>query len=100
MRLRPMSMQVDRSFCMPPAVSITRVFQNWTAMDTPVVTVSLIQGNCLGGAFECALSSNLMVAERSAKTGLPEVLFNLLPGMGAYSLLARRVAPHFARKII
>jgi DSF synthase len=79
---------------------VDRVHRNWTAMEAPVTTVSLIQGSCLGGAFECALSSNLMVVERTAKIGLPEVLFNLFPGMGAYSFLSRRVAPYLARQII
>ena len=78
---------------------IDRVYVNWTAMDAPVTTVSLVQGNCLGGAFECALSSHLMVVERTAKIGLPEILFNLFPGMGAYSFLSRRVAPYLARRI-
>lgn len=32
--------------------------------------------------------------------GLPEVLFGLFPGMGAYSFLCRRVAPQLAEKII
>ena len=32
--------------------------------------------------------------------GLPEVLFNLFPGMGAYSLLARKVGTSMAEKII
>jgi len=32
--------------------------------------------------------------------GLPEVLFGLFPGMGAYSFLCRRVSPQLAEKII
>jgi DSF synthase len=32
--------------------------------------------------------------------GLPEILFNLFPGMGAYSLLARRVGPRLAEEMI
>ncbi len=58
-----------------------------------LTTISLVQGDALGGGLECALSSDLIVAEESAVMGLPEILFNLFPGMGAYSLLARRVAP-------
>lgn len=41
--------------------------------------------------FEHALSFDLIVAERSAKLGLPEILFNMFPGMGAYSFLSRRM---------
>ena len=66
----------------------------------PVVTVALIEGEALGGGFEAALSSDVIIAEESARCGLPEILFNLLPGMGAYTFLARRVGPVLAEKII
>lgn len=66
----------------------------------PVTTISLVQGDALGGGFEAALSSNVLIAERSAKMGLPEILFNLFPGMGAYNLLARRLDPARAQKLI
>ena len=32
--------------------------------------------------------------------GLPEILFNLFPGMGAYSLLARRIGLRAAEELI
>ena len=57
----------------------------------PVTTVSLVQGDALGGGFEIALAGNIIVAERGAKFGFPEILFNLFPGMGAYNLLSRRI---------
>ncbi len=59
--------------------------------DLPVTTISLVQGDALGGGFEIALAGNILVAERGAKMGFPEVLFNLFPGMGAYNLLSRRI---------
>lgn len=65
-----------------------------------LVTVSLVQGDALGGGFECAMSSDVLVAEESAQLGLPEVLFNLFPGMGAYSLLARRLGMRAAEELI
>ncbi len=66
----------------------------------PVTTISLVQGDAMGGGFEAALCNNVVVAERSARFGLPEVMFNLFPGMGAYSLLARRVGMVRAEKMI
>jgi len=77
-------------------------FTNATGLgfDLPVISVALVQGDALGGGFEAALSSNLIVAERGAKFGLPEILFNLFPGMGAYSFLARRIAPGIAERLI
>jgi DSF synthase len=68
--------------------------------DLPIISVALVQGDALGGGFEAALSANLIVAERGAKFGLPEILFNLFPGMGAYTFLTRRVAPGIAERII
>ncbi|MCX7962755.1 MAG: crotonase/enoyl-CoA hydratase family protein [Burkholderiales bacterium] len=65
-----------------------------------LTTISLVQGEALGGGFETALASDVIVAEESATMGLPEILFNLFPGMGAYSLLARRVGPRLAEELI
>jgi DSF synthase len=65
-----------------------------------LTTISLVHGDALGGGFECALSSDVIVAEESALMGMPEILFNLFPGMGAYSLLARRIGPAAAEKLI
>jgi DSF synthase len=47
-----------------------------------VITASLVQGRALGSGFECALASDVIVAETGARMGFPEVLFNLFPGMG------------------
>jgi DSF synthase len=65
-----------------------------------MVTISLVQGDALGGGFECAMSSDVIVAEERAQIGLPEVLFNLFPGMGAYSLLSRRIGMRAAEELI
>jgi DSF synthase len=70
------------------------------SFEVPVVTMALVQGDALGGGFECALSMDMIVAERSAKLGLPEILFNLFPGMGAYSFLSRRLDAARAEKMI
>ena len=61
--------------------------------DQDVTTISVVQGDALGGGFETALSSDVLIAEKGARMGFPEVLFNLFPGMGGYSLLSRRIGP-------
>jgi DSF synthase len=76
------------------------LYQNMFHYDLDLTTISLIQGDALGGGFEAALSSNIIVAERGVKMGLPEVLFNLFPGMGAYSLLSRKIGFAAAEKMI
>lgn len=62
-----------------------------TGFGGPVISISLIEGDALGGGLEGALCCNYLVAERSAKFGLPEIMFNSFPGMGAYSFLSRRI---------
>ena len=76
------------------------LYPNYCAYGLPLTTVSLVQGEALGGGFECALSSDVIVAEKSARMGFPEILFNLFPGMGAYSFLDRRVGQRSAEAII
>ncbi len=60
----------------------------------------MVHGDALGGGFETVLSCDVVIAERGAKFGLPEVLFNLFPGMGAYSLLCRRLDGARAQKLM
>ena len=68
--------------------------------DLPMTTFSLVQGDALGGGFEAALSATVVVAEESARMGFPEILFNLFPGMGAYSFLSRKVGRRTADELI
>ncbi|MFW5432071.1 MAG: crotonase/enoyl-CoA hydratase family protein [Methylophilaceae bacterium] len=65
-----------------------------------VITLSLIQGQALGAGFEAALASDYIIAEKKSFIGFPEILFNLFPGMGAYSLLARRAGNKVADEMI
>jgi DSF synthase len=65
-----------------------------------LTTIALVQGEALGGGFELALANDVIVAEAQARFGFPEILFNLFPGMGATSLLARRVGIQMARKLV
>jgi len=76
------------------------LYPNAVNFDQPLTTITLVQGDALGGGFEAAISSNVVIAERSAKFGLPEVLFNLIPGMGAYSFLIRKTNPDTAKHLM
>lgn len=79
---------------------VDTVFNNSDGYGGGVTTIALVQGQALGGGFEAVLSCHVIVAERSARFGLPEVLFNLFPGMGAYSFLSRRLTPVAAERMI
>lgn len=63
-------------------------------------TVALVEGDALGGGFELALACQTIVAESGVQMGFPEVLFGLFPGMGAYSLLSRRVSKRVAEQMM
>ena len=71
-----------------------------TGFGGDIRTIALIQGDALGGGLEMALACHTIVAEEGVDMGLPEVLFGLFPGMGAYSFLCKRVTPQLAEKII
>lgn len=80
---------------------IEALYLNAMHLNRPQVkTITLVQGDALGGGFECALSGNVLVAERGCKLGFPEILFNLFPGMGALTLLGRKIGCQEAEKII
>ncbi len=73
---------------------------NYLGHGLPVTTISLVQGECLGGGFEAALSSDIIIAEKQSRFGFPEILFNLFPGMGAYSFLDRRVGRRVTEELL
>lgn len=66
----------------------------------PLTSIALVEGRAEGGGFEAALSCQVIIAEKGVHMGFPEVLFNLFPGMGAYSYLSRRVSPAIAERLI
>lgn len=79
---------------------INAIFPIMVDFNLPIITISLVRGNALGGGFEIALSGDVVIAERSAQMGFPEIMFNLFPGMGAYQMLASRVGPFNAHRMI
>jgi DSF synthase len=74
--------------------------RNFNTLGLPMITIGLAQGDAFGGGFETLLSFNVIVAERTAKFGFPESLFGLFPGMGAYTLLSRRIGAAFAEEMM
>lgn len=66
----------------------------------PVCTIALVEGDVLAGGLEAARSCHLLVAERSARFGLPESGFGLFPGMGAYALVSHYAGAAWAERMI
>lgn len=76
------------------------VYDNYVNYNLPVVTIGLAEGSALGGGFEALLSCDVIIAEKGTRFGFPEVLFNLFPGMGAFSFLCRRLGSAEAERMI
>lgn len=74
--------------------------RNMHALELPMLTIGLVQGQALGGGFEALLSFDFIIAERGSTFGLPEVTFGLFPGMGAHAILARKLGAAMADRII
>ena len=79
---------------------INAIYPIMVNFNLPIATISLVRGSALGGGFEIVLSGDVIIAERSAQMGFPEILFNLFPGMGAYQMLASRIGLGRAHKMI
>lgn len=80
--------------CIEVAYNLYRLNEN------DVHSIAVIQGDALGGGFEAALCCHTIIAEEGAGMGFPEVLFDLFPGMGAYTFLTRRVTPIVAERMM
>jgi len=74
--------------------------RNIKALDLPMLTIGLVQGQALGGGFEALLSFDFIIAERGSTFGLPEITFGLFPGMGAHPILARKLGTAMAERMI
>ncbi|MDC0728124.1 crotonase/enoyl-CoA hydratase family protein [Phytobacter diazotrophicus] len=68
--------------------------------DTGAISLAMVEGSALGGGFEAALAHHFVLAQRDARLGFPEIAFNLFPGMGGYSLVARRSGMKLAEELI
>lgn len=91
----------DRSLLLQYGLeSVRLIYQHYNTLDLPLTTVALVQGDALGGGFETALSNEIIIAEKNARFGFPEILFNIFPGMGAVSFLQRKVGYRKAKELI
>jgi DSF synthase len=91
----------DRAALIAYGKSCVRILhRNLNCLDLPMITIGLAEGDALGGGFECLLSFNVIIAERGAKFGFPENRFGLFPGMGACSLVARRIGGALAEEML
>jgi enoyl-CoA hydratase/carnithine racemase len=77
-----------------PLTGLLRAFD-----EHPAPIVASVHGACVGGGFELALASDLVVAAQSAKLGCVEVTVGLDPLMGATQRLAQRAGAARAKEM-
>ncbi|AHG20080.1 enoyl-CoA hydratase [Chania multitudinisentens RB-25] len=68
--------------------------------DVGAISIAMVEGSALGGGFEAALAHHFVLAQNNARMGFPEIAFNLFPGMGGYSLVARKAGMRLAEELI
>jgi len=79
---------------------IDGVWEIYNGFGTGAISIAMVEGTALGGGFEAALAHHYVLAQRGTKLGFPEIAFNLFPGMGGYSLVARKSNMRVAETLI
>jgi enoyl-CoA hydratase len=64
------------------------------------VIISAVNGYALGGGFEIALGSDIILASKNAKFGFPEVTLGIIPGFGGTQNLPRVLGSFLAKELI
>lgn len=82
-------------------ISVDVVYHRIVRHNIPsLTTIALLQGVTIGAGIEAALTNDIVIAEKKATFAFPEILFNMFPGMGAYSLISRKAGMRVADKMI
>jgi enoyl-CoA hydratase/carnithine racemase len=80
---------------------LTRIGAVFTALDqAPIPVVGAVHGVVFGGGLELALCCDLLVADRSARFGFPELRLGLIPGFGGIARLRRDVGSAVVRDLL
>jgi enoyl-CoA hydratase len=80
------------------AMRSPRIFDIMAAFPKPVI--AMINGFCLGGGCELALSCDIRIASDKARFGQPEINLGLIPGGGGTQRLPRQVGLGHALRLI
>jgi enoyl-CoA hydratase/carnithine racemase len=80
---------------------LQRIHRVANAIDAaPFVMLAAVHGLCMGGGLELALICDLIVADKMARFGFPELRLGLIPGFGGIPRLRRDVGNSFIRDLL
>ena len=80
---------------------IERIHRAFNAIDAaPFITIAAVHGVCFGGGLELALLCDLIVADKMARFGFPELRLGIIPGFGGIPRLRRNVGNSFIRDLL
>ena len=68
--------------------------------DCPLPVIAMINGFCLGGGMEVALSADIRIAGENARLGQPEINLGIIPGGGGTQRLTRLVGEGKSMELI
>lgn len=75
-----------------------KLFSKLETMDIPVIAA--INGYCLGGGLELAMSCDIRICSANAKFGLPEINIGMIPGWAGTLRLPRLIGESRAKNMI
>lgn len=75
-----------------------KVLNNIADLSKP--TIAMLNGITFGGGLELALTCDIIIAERQARIGLPEVKLGLFPGGGGTQRLPRLIGMAKAKELM
>jgi enoyl-CoA hydratase/carnithine racemase len=67
---------------------------------SPLTTFAAVHGVCFGGGLELALACDLIIADKMAHFGFPELRLGLIPGFGGIPRLKRDIGNGVVRDLL
>ncbi len=71
-----------------------------TVQDMDKAVIAAINGYCIGGGMEVALSCDIRLASERSQFGLTETILGIIPGWGATQRAARLIGPSLTKELI